>query len=120
MVTSRILKGGAFLAFFTGALSACTTQVAGGGTGGATGGSTGSVTAVTGTSTVTGTGAGGSGGGAYAGQGFIVHEWGTDTVVVGSDGSKLPSDAGQRHTASEKGGHCAACGARACVHVSSH
>ncbi|MDI1481035.1 hypothetical protein [Polyangium sp. y55x31] len=24
---------------------------------------------------------------AYAGKGFIVHEWGTDTVVVGSDGS---------------------------------
>ena len=24
---------------------------------------------------------------AYPGQGFVVHEWGTDTVVVGSDGS---------------------------------
>ncbi|MDC0747486.1 hypothetical protein [Polyangium mundeleinium] len=24
---------------------------------------------------------------AYAGKGFVVHEWGTDTVVVGSDGS---------------------------------
>ena len=25
---------------------------------------------------------------AYSGRGFIVHEWGTDTVVVGSDGSR--------------------------------
>ncbi|WP_437593464.1 hypothetical protein [Sorangium sp. So ce1000] len=27
---------------------------------------------------------------AYSGKGFIVHEWGTDTVVVGSDGSLQP------------------------------
>jgi hypothetical protein len=27
------------------------------------------------------------GGSAYPGHGFIVHEWGTDTIVVGSDGS---------------------------------
>ncbi|WP_437479314.1 hypothetical protein WME75_33170 [Sorangium sp. So ce1014] len=27
---------------------------------------------------------------AYPGKGFIVHEWGTDTVVVGSDGSLQP------------------------------
>ncbi|XXY21890.1 hypothetical protein WME88_19945 [Sorangium sp. So ce216] len=27
---------------------------------------------------------------AYPGKGFIVHEWGTDTVVVGSDGSFQP------------------------------
>ncbi|MDI3287147.1 hypothetical protein [Polyangium sp. 15x6] len=26
---------------------------------------------------------------AYAGKGFVVHEWGTDTVVVGSDGALL-------------------------------
>lgn len=84
MVTSRILEGGAFLAFLTGALGACTTQVAGGGTGGATGGATASAATVTGTGTG---GTGGSGGGAYGGKGFIVHEWGTDTVVVGSDGS---------------------------------
>ena len=25
--------------------------------------------------------------GRYAGHGFVVHEWGTDTIVVGSDGS---------------------------------
>jgi hypothetical protein len=25
----------------------------------------------------------------YAGKGFVVHEWGTDTIVVGSDGSQL-------------------------------
>jgi len=28
-----------------------------------------------------------SGGSAYSGHGFVVHEWGTDTIVVGSDGS---------------------------------
>jgi hypothetical protein len=25
----------------------------------------------------------------YAGKGFVVHEWGTDTIVVGSDGTQL-------------------------------
>ena len=25
----------------------------------------------------------------YKGKGFVVHEWGTDTIVVGSDGSQL-------------------------------
>jgi hypothetical protein len=30
---------------------------------------------------------GGTGPSAYPGEGFIVHEWGTDTIVVGSDGS---------------------------------
>ncbi len=36
-----------------------------------------------------------SGGGAsYAGHGFVVHEWGTNTVVVGSDGSM---QAGMHH-----------------------
>ena len=83
MVTSRILKGGAFLALFAGAMGACTTQV-GGGSGGATGGSTGATGGTTGTSP---TATVGSGGAAYPGSGFIVHEWGTDTVVVGSDGS---------------------------------
>jgi hypothetical protein len=29
----------------------------------------------------------GGGGGQYPGHGFIVHEWGTNTIVVGSDGS---------------------------------
>jgi hypothetical protein len=34
--------------------------------------------------------AGASGGGAaYDGKGFVVHEWGTNTVVVGSDGAML-------------------------------
>lgn len=44
----------------------------------------------TGTSSATSSVGGASGGSApnqYPGQGFIVHEWGTDTVVVGSDGS---------------------------------
>ena len=37
-----------------------------------------------------GGGAGASGGGAaYDGKGFVVHEWGTNTVVVGSDGGML-------------------------------
>ncbi len=35
-----------------------------------------------------------SGGTSYAGHGFVVHEWGTNTVVVGSDGSM---QAGMHH-----------------------
>jgi hypothetical protein len=36
---------------------------------------------------VTSSDSGGAGQQHYPGQGFIVHEWGTDTIVVGSDGS---------------------------------
>lgn len=53
-------------------LSACGAHVTGGSSGG------------TGASTVTGPGEQGT---SYPGHGFVVHEWGTDTVVVGSDGS---------------------------------
>jgi hypothetical protein len=40
-----------------------------------------------GSSSVAGSDVGGSRGAQYPGTGFVVHEWGTDTVVVGSDGS---------------------------------
>lgn len=51
------------------------------------GGTTSSETSTSsGTSSVGGA-SGGSAPNQYPGQGFVVHEWGTDTVVVGSDGS---------------------------------
>ena len=49
------------------------------------GGATNSETGAAGTPPVGGA-SGGSAPNQYPGQGFVVHEWGTDTVVVGSDG----------------------------------
>jgi hypothetical protein len=56
----------------------------GGGSGGAAGAAAGSGGATAGAG---GTGGSMPAGSAYDGKGFVVHEWGTNTIVVGSDGS---------------------------------
>jgi hypothetical protein len=87
------------LVSFVFALAACggsVTPTPGGGSsngGGSSGGGSGSgsTSGSTSGSGSGGTSSGSSSGGAspsqYPGHGFVVHEWGTDTVVVGSDGS---------------------------------
>ena len=70
---------GLLVAAMVGALPACNAEVTGGGKSGDPGTSTTTTTTTTTTTPAEGT--------AYPGKGFIVHEWGTDTVVVGSDGS---------------------------------
>jgi hypothetical protein len=60
-----------------------------GGAAGSSGGSSGGASSSGASSGAGSSGAGSSGGSTaqYPGHGFVVHEWGTDTVVIGSDGS---------------------------------
>jgi hypothetical protein len=80
------MRGLVLVALAVTALVGCNVRVSGGTTPGTTSGRGASGT-TSGATTSSGGGAPTTQGKSYPGHGFVVHEWGTDTVVVGSDGS---------------------------------